>query len=120
MSKLFGKMDDERRYLVSTNKGGKGVDMEWNRFYCNNCDTDFETLDDSYSHNCPNCGRIIRKKKPKIHSEYAKTWCNGVLEFEGGNQYGCFWRCSKCTKSEVLKTAKQEKLRPTLSRDGKQ
>jgi len=87
--------------------------MYRSRFYCRHCDTDFEThWPDEYESNCPVCGRIVRKKKPKIHSDYSTGWCNGKLEFEGGNQYGCTWRCDKCTKIEVLPTSKQQKLRP--------
>lgn len=84
------------------------------RFYCKNCDTDFEPVDkfdDSLSRRCPNCDRLIRNKKPRIHRIYAKTWCDGILAFESGNRFGCNWRCKKCGKGEVLQTDAQIKVR---------
>ena len=83
-----------------------------NRFYCKNCDTDFEAVEifEVYERTCPNCGRLVRRKKPKKHSEYEKTYCNGILEFEGGNQYGCFYHCQKCMKTVVTQTKKQIEL----------
>ena len=81
------------------------------RFYCNKCDTDFETIHNEYSSNCPYCDKVIHNKKPKIHTDYSKTWCRGILQFQGGNQYGNYWRCDKCCKLAALQTEKQIKDR---------